>query len=143
MGRERASPPLPFPLRSVDTRATGPAAAASFGRRSATTFLVWPGLVITTSIDALSGPVVPRYDASEKRGIEGNRRRIGRRGPPDSGDLEGWKKYAESIGARVKASRSDTRTATDTVIPKSRRNFPTVPPTNPIGRKTATIVVLT
>jgi len=47
------------------------------------------------------------------------------------------------MGASVNASTSDTITATLTVTPKSRMNLPTCPPTNPIGRKTATIVELT
>jgi hypothetical protein len=46
---------------------------------------------------------------------------------------------AESMGSRVKLTKSDTSTATATVMPNWKKNLPMMPFMNAMGVKTATI----
>ena len=46
---------------------------------------------------------------------------------------------AESIGSSVKLTKSDTSTATATVMPNWKKNLPMIPDMNATGMNTATI----
>ncbi len=51
-----------------------------------------------------------------------------------------FEKREESIGSRVKATKSEISTAAETVIPNWRKNWPTMPSMKATGTKTATMV---
>lgn len=52
----------------------------------------------------------------------------------------GFMTRALIIGSSVKEMNSETSTAAATVIPNSRKNWPTMPPMNATGTNTATMV---
>ncbi len=60
-------------------------------------------------------------------------------GTRENRDPGGSCQTEESIGSRVKLTNNDTSTATATVSPNWKKNWPTMPFIKAIGTKTATI----